>query len=55
MLVLKATIAGDGIWRVRRKERAAIIEVFKIEETGHGEILSDDFINWRIKLALNKK
>jgi len=29
--------------------------VFRVEETGHGDILSDEFINWRIKLALNRK
>jgi RAT1-interacting protein len=29
--------------------------VFKVEETGHGDILSDEFINWRIKLALNRQ
>jgi RAT1-interacting protein len=29
--------------------------VFKLEETGHGDILSDEFINWRIKLALSVK
>jgi RAT1-interacting protein len=52
---LKATITGDGVWRIRRKERTSIIEVFKVEETGHGDILSDEFINWRIKLALNQK
>jgi RAT1-interacting protein len=28
--------------------------VFRVEETGHGDILSDEFINWRIKLALNR-
>jgi RAT1-interacting protein len=52
---LKATIIGDGVWRIRRKERSSTIEVFKVEETGHGDILSDEFINWRIKLALNRK
>jgi RAT1-interacting protein len=31
-----------------------VIEVFRVEETGHGDILSDEFINWRIKLALSK-
>lgn len=51
---MKANITGDGVWRVRRKERSASIEVFRVEETGHGDILSDEFINWRIKLALNK-
>jgi RAT1-interacting protein len=29
--------------------------VFKVEETGHGDILSDEFINWRIKLTLNRE
>ncbi|KAF4628497.1 hypothetical protein G7Y89_g9656 [Cudoniella acicularis] len=41
----------DGVWRIRRKERSSTIEVFKIEETGHGDILPDEFINWRIKLV----
>lgn len=45
---------GDGVWRIRRKERASVIEVFKLEETGHGDILSDEFINWRIKLLNNQ-
>lgn len=46
---------GDGVWRIRRKERSPTIEVFKIEETGHGDIISDEFINWRIKLTLSKE
>ncbi|KAG0648582.1 Decapping nuclease RAI1 [Hyphodiscus hymeniophilus] len=50
---LKAKVTGDGVWRIRRKERAPVIEIFKLEETGHGDIVSDEFINWRIKLALN--
>jgi RAT1-interacting protein len=52
---LKATITEDGVWRIRRKERSPAIEVFRVEETGHGDVLSDEFINWRIKLALNTK
>jgi len=52
---VKATITGDGVWRIRRKERSSTIEVFKVEEAGHGDILSDEFINWRIKLALNRQ
>lgn len=50
---MKATITEDGIWRIRRKERSSTIEVFRVEETGHGDVLSDEFINWRIKLALS--
>ena len=29
-----------------------MIELFKVEDTEHGRILSEDFKNWRIKLAL---
>jgi RAT1-interacting protein len=52
---LKARITEDGVWRIRRKERSSTIEIFMVEETGHGDVLSDEFINWRIKLALNTK
>jgi RAT1-interacting protein len=52
---LKAIITEDGVWRIQRKERSSTIEVFRVEETGHGDVLSDEFINWRIKLALNTK
>ncbi|WYZ38777.1 hypothetical protein EsH8_III_000691 [Colletotrichum jinshuiense] len=49
---LRQTINDDGVWRIRRKPGAPNIEVFRIEEAGHGEILTDDFINWRIKLSM---
>ncbi|CZR59130.1 related to RAI1-nuclear protein that binds to and stabilizes the exoribonuclease Rat1p, require [Phialocephala subalpina] len=52
---IKASITGDGVWRIRRQERSSTIDIFRVEETGHGEILSDEFIDWRIKLALNSK
>ncbi|KAG9232728.1 RAI1 like PD-XK nuclease-domain-containing protein [Amylocarpus encephaloides] len=52
---LKATVTGDGVWRIRRKEHSSTIEVFKQEETGHGDMLPDDFINWRIKLSMMEK
>jgi len=45
--VLKGTITSDGVWRIRRRERSPVIEVFRMEEAGHGDILSDEFINWR--------
>jgi RAT1-interacting protein len=51
---LKATITGGGVWRIRRKEKSTTIEVFKQEETGHGDILPDDFINWRDKLTMKE-
>ena len=40
------------MWRIRRRPRSQAIEVFKVEESGHGSVLTDEFINWRIKLAL---
>lgn len=49
---LRQTINDDGVWRIRRKPGSPTIEVFRIEEAGHGEILTDEFINWRIKLSL---
>lgn len=50
---LRETLAGsDGVWRIRRQASSPEIEVFQIEETGHGNILPDTFLNWRIKLAL---
>jgi RAT1-interacting protein len=51
-LDLRKTITEDGVWRIQRKERSSFIEISRVEETGHGDILSDEFINWRIKLAL---
>jgi len=44
---LKHTIQSDGTWRIRKKEKSSVIEVFKIEESGHGDILSSTFTNWR--------
>lgn len=49
---IRTSIDDDGVWRIRRKPRSPAIEMFKIEETGHGRILTDEFINWRIKLSL---
>ena len=43
---------SDGVWRIRRRAGSPEIELFKVEETGHGRILPDSFLNWRIKLAL---
>lgn len=50
---LKNTISDEGVWRIKREPRSGVIEVFKVEEVGHGSILTDEFINWRIKLSLN--
>jgi RAT1-interacting protein len=42
------------VWRIRRENRSDHIELFKVEEVGHGSIITDEFMNWRIKLSLNK-
>ncbi|KOS19364.1 Decapping nuclease RAI1 [Escovopsis weberi] len=53
---LKQTINDEGVWRISCQPAvSSSIEVFKVEETGHGDILSDDFKNWRIKLALGSE
>lgn len=52
---LRMTINDEGVWRIRRTPQSPSIEVYKVDETGHGDILSDDFKNWRIKLALQQQ
>ncbi|TGJ86512.1 hypothetical protein E0Z10_g2222 [Xylaria hypoxylon] len=49
---LKTTINDEGVWKIRRRAGSSAIEVFKVEEVGHGSILTEEFINWRIKLSL---
>jgi RAT1-interacting protein len=52
LLGLTQNINDEGVWRIQRRPQSPTIELFKVEETGHGDILSDEFKNWRIKLAL---
>nr|KMM63886.1 rai1 [Coccidioides posadasii RMSCC 3488] len=44
---IRGIINTEGMWRIRRVEKAPVIEVFKLEDSGHGGILSDAFIEWR--------
>jgi RAT1-interacting protein len=39
----------EGAWRIRKREKSPVIEVFKIEESGHGDILSSNFVASRTK------
>ncbi|KAJ5204033.1 uncharacterized protein N7498_004912 [Penicillium cinerascens] len=48
---LKQTIQEDGIWRIRKQEKSPVIEVFKVEDSGHGDILSSAFTSWRSSMA----
>ncbi|KAI1754581.1 RAI1 like PD-XK nuclease-domain-containing protein [Xylaria castorea] len=50
---LRNTINDQGVWRISRQPRSSTIEVSKVHEVGHGSILSEEFINWRIKLSLS--
>ncbi len=49
---LRTTVNDDGVWRIRRAPRSQVVEVFRLEEAGHGGVLTDDFINWRIRLSM---
>lgn len=46
-LGLKQTINREGTWRIRKKEKSPVIEVYQVEEQGHGDILSPAFKAWR--------
>ena len=45
---LKQTITSEGTWRIRKRERSPQLEVFKVEESGTGDILSRSFLGWRL-------
>lgn len=48
MIGLNATFTEDGgVWRIRKREKMPVIEVFKVEERGYGDILSKEFVEWR--------
>lgn len=49
------TANGSGVWRIRKRERSSVIEVFKIEESGHGGILSDKFLEGRRNAGVNSR
>ncbi|KAL2837276.1 RAI1-domain-containing protein [Aspergillus pseudodeflectus] len=46
---LKTAIEEGGTWRLRKAEKSSVIEAFKVEETGTGDILSEAFLTWRTK------
>ncbi|KAI1352503.1 RAI1 like PD-XK nuclease-domain-containing protein [Xylaria sp. FL0043] len=50
---LTNTINDEGVWKIRRRAGSSSIEVFQVEEVGHGSILTEQFINWRIKHSLS--
>lgn len=48
---VKEHVTGDGVWRISRKERSSEVVLEKVVDTGHGNILSADFVAWRKELA----
>jgi RAT1-interacting protein len=44
---LKQTINSEGAWKIRKREKVPVIEVFRVEETGFGDILTPVFAEWR--------
>lgn len=48
-LGLQTVVNTEGTWRIRKREKSPVIEVFKIEESGNGDILSSNFVAWRTK------
>ncbi|RDA83317.1 hypothetical protein CP532_6553 [Ophiocordyceps camponoti-leonardi (nom. inval.)] len=48
---LMTVINGEGVWRIARRPKSDRIHVWRVEPTGHGKILSEDFINGRAQLA----
>ena len=44
---IKSVVTGEGVWRLRKLEKMSTLELFKLEETGHGSILSERFLQWR--------
>lgn len=45
---LKEVIVGEGVWRIRKAEKSSVLEVYKVEEAGTGDILSEVFLQWRM-------
>ncbi|KAJ5902471.1 RAI1-domain-containing protein [Penicillium taxi] len=45
---LKNIIQGDGVWRIRKLPKSDTIQIYKLEESGNGDILSQSFITWRL-------
>ena len=46
---LKANITGEGVWRIRKREKIPSLEVYQVEESGTGDILPQTFLDWRTK------
>lgn len=45
---LRDTITTEGVWRIRKRTNVPTLEVFKVEDSGYGDILSRSFTEWRL-------
>ena len=48
---LKATVRGEGVWRIRRAPGRPEIEIFKVADSGVGDIIKPSFLAWRKELS----
>ncbi|KAF4595004.1 protein rai1 [Ophiocordyceps camponoti-floridani] len=48
---LSTVINDQGVWRISRRPKIPFIVVHRVETTGHGDILSQEFKDWRTELA----
>lgn len=47
---LKATVVGEGVWRIRKRKNQKVIEIMKVEESGTGRIMKESFKTHRENL-----
>lgn len=47
---LKTNIQSEGMWRIKRKQGRPEVELFRVEESGHGNIISQAFKDHREKM-----
>ncbi|EFR03282.1 hypothetical protein MGYG_06284 [Nannizzia gypsea CBS 118893] len=46
---LKTIVDSEGVWTIRKAAKSSHIEVFKVQETGYGNILTPEFVEWRLQ------
>lgn len=44
---LKKTVTEDGVYRITLRKKGGVIEVSKLQDSGNGSILSEEFLGWR--------
>jgi RAT1-interacting protein len=52
---IKTVVVGEGTWRIQKRQKVPYLEVFKVEETGTGDILSERFLAWRQSGAVGEQ